>query len=316
MQALTDPLITAARTSASADDAVPPSWTDSKPSAASTLSRPEPLNARSALRVQVRAALNDLADDMFRSLDLHNEERRRRPSHTGVSQEQAQALHLKAALDAAQQTDAGRVDDGAAPDFECVEREYRREAPISLSDVRASGAAINQLEEQRDLLIRVLRQVTERCELSETEATSLRTALHQADARHAHDAARIEALTTQCQALRTTFEWTRARLDEVEITASEHAAVQGRELDAARAARLANFAALEEETRRSTVLERELASATTRMQAQSEQFLALESANAALQQLLTRIVSGVGEAGERLQQLMDHQKSRINQVRE
>ncbi len=308
MQALTDPLFAASQAPASAASAPTVRGESPRTSAKPRSERVD--GADTALQAQVRAALNDLAEDMFRSIQAH-EEQRRRPARPAASQEQAD--HLRAALAAAQHVDV--VDVGAGGDQEPADTDADpRFASRPFTEDSPADDEIRRVEEQRDLLTRVLRQVTERCESSERDVRQLQTALRQADEQRAHDTARIEQLTSECSALSASYEWTRTRLDDVENAASQSAAEQSRELDAAHAANRALTTALERHAQHSTALEAELASARVRLSRQAEQLVATGAAYDGLQQLLTRMVNGVSEAGARLQHLIEHQKSRVEHI--
>ncbi|MFN7984095.1 MAG: hypothetical protein U0Q11_19785 [Vicinamibacterales bacterium] len=262
--------------------------------------------------LRVRAALNEVADDIFRSLDAHDEERRR-SSRASMPE---QAVHLRAALAAADQRADASDDDGtvdAAFDQGSEARVDLQHAQHARSDDHADAASIRR-DDHADLLTRVLRQVTERCESSELEVQHLRAALRHAEARHAADAARIEQLTAERAAISANFEWTRTRLDEIETAASENAAIQVRALEAAQASEHSLTRALEQETRRSCALESRLAATTAHMARQADQLASVSAAYDGLQQLVTRIISGVGEAGERMQHLIEHQKSRLESL--
>lgn len=222
---------------------------------------------------------------------------------------QEQAVHLRAALAAAARTDA--VDEA---DEDVSDGGFESQSSSRPAEAQHTDDFIRQVDDQRDLLARVLRQVTERCESSEVEVRRLQLALREAEERHARDGARVEQLTSDYDAMKTTYEWMRVRLDDVETAASATAETQARELDEAQTANRSLTAALEEETRRGSALDSELTTARDRLNRQAEQLASLSVAYDTVQQLLTRMMSGVSEAGARLQHLIEHQKSRVEHI--
>lgn len=310
MQALTDHIVAAAPSSDPSLDTVRVEHREPvRQLPASRGDRALRLEAGSVLRTQLRAALNDLADEMFQSLEARSESRRPLPATSAMPQEQA--VHLRAALAAADQShsSSSASDQGEAGDGGRTSQPLTQQWQV---DERHAEDVVRQLNDQLNLMTRVLHQVTERCESSELEVQRLQAAVRQAEQQRGQDTARIDALTHECQSLSATHEWTRARLDEVETAASANAAQQARELAKAHATQHSLITSLERETRRASALEDELASARQRLESQAQQLASLGSAYNGLQQLLTRIMGEVNDAGDRLQRLVEHQAARFD----
>lgn len=200
---------------------------------------------RGVLQAQLRSALSELAEDMYRS--LAGREDTPQPPAPRPAAVQEQARHLRSVLAAAEPPD---------------------QTTIAASE----------------------------CASSAPEATR-------------HDDLAFERLSVEHRSLRTTYEWTRARLDAI-----EHAQTDGRtdlacELDAARAAHVRTRTELDAERQRAEALVVQLAETRADAARQAAQLRSLSADHAALHRLLTQLVSGLGAADAQLRVLLERQGS-------
>jgi hypothetical protein len=287
--------------------------------------------ARGLLETQLTDALNDVVVERRRTRDVLEDRTSSRAGLAGAPQEQE--LQLRAALAAAQSrveasADAGEraQRDSTSARSAATRLDSRLQAPDCANDqaTRLSHDATRlsvedavhaettrRLTDERDQLTRVLHQVTGRCDAAEVEVRQLKAAARSGEERHERDTATIAGLRVECDSVKSTYEWTRARLDEIETAVAGERAAAAHESDLAREQLRRLRADLEAEQQRANALDGELAASKAAVERQSALLASLASDHSALQQLFTQILRGLGDADQQLRVLLERQQSAL-----